>query len=219
MTHMTFRCTYCTILWSIYIYIYDYIFTSALWLLIACPDMWLLHVMYIHKLYPTHMWYKNLASNLAASGSLTKLAFLQNLRLMFSKSKRFGHGARGPGPATYNIKHLFDDPGAQQPQQRSALAAGRLESRFCRGRSRPWFARSQRSKNLPRSNHKIPRATTATGETFLPAMVCWPKVQQGDTGSVFQAPWKYKEPQAPWNASWSQSSRSWKPGRLVSTRV
>ena len=135
--------------------------------------------MYIHKLYPTHMRYKNLASILAASGSLTKLVFLQNLRLRESSPNQNWrqHGARGPGPATYNIRRVFDDPGAQQPKQRSALAAGRLEShRFCRGRSRPWFARSQSSKNLPRSNHKIPQPTTATGETSLPAMVCSPKV-------------------------------------------
>ena len=41
---------------------------------------------------------------------------------MFSKSKRFGeniHGASGPGPATYKMKHLFDDAGAQQPKQRA----------------------------------------------------------------------------------------------------
>ena len=101
-------------------------------MLITCADIWLLHVMYIHKLYPTHMWYKNLASILAASGSLTKLVFLQNLRLRESSPNQNWrqHGARGPGPATYNIRRVFDDPGAQ-----------RLEShRFCRGRSRPWFA-------------------------------------------------------------------------------
>ena len=40
---------------------------------------------------------------------------------MFSKSKRFGdiHGAKGPGPATYNIKRLFDASAAQQPRQRA----------------------------------------------------------------------------------------------------
>ena len=41
---------------------------------------------------------------------------------MFSKSKRFGeniHGASGPGPATYKMKYLFDDAGAQQPKQRA----------------------------------------------------------------------------------------------------
>ena len=89
--------------------------------------------MYIHKLYPTHMWYKHLASILAASGSLTKLAFLQNLGLRECSPNQTGdiiHGARGPGPATYKIdlmlyvagpgpliKHLFDDSGARQPKQ------------------------------------------------------------------------------------------------------
>ena len=41
---------------------------------------------------------------------------------MFSKSKLSGeniHGASGPGPATYKMKHLFDDAGAQQPKQRA----------------------------------------------------------------------------------------------------
>ena len=57
-----------------------------------------------------------------------------------------------------------------------------------------------------------------------PPMVCSPKVQQG---WFFQAPWKYKKLQAPWNASWRQSSirrwwlnlfrssrRSWKPASI-----
>ena len=33
--------------------------------------------MYIHELYPTHIWYKNLESILAARGSLALLAFLR----------------------------------------------------------------------------------------------------------------------------------------------
>ena len=64
--------------------------------------------MYIHKLYPPHMWYKHLASILAASGSLTKLAFLQNLRLRECSPKqnwRHRPWSKGPGPATYKIKH------------------------------------------------------------------------------------------------------------------
>ena len=82
----------------------NYLFTFALWLLITCTDIWLLHVMYIHKLYPTHMWYKHLPSILAASGSLTKLAFLQNLGLRECSPKqnwRHHPWSKGPGPATY----------------------------------------------------------------------------------------------------------------------
>ena len=63
----------------------------------------------------------------------------------------------------------------------SSQSRGQESHRFCPcfwGRSRQWFC----AKNLPRSNHKIPRPTTPTamtGATFLPAIVSSPKVQRG----------------------------------------
>ena len=151
--------------------------------------------MYIHKLYPPHMWYKHLASILAASGSLTKLAFLQNLRLRECSPKqnwRHRPWSKGPGPATYKIKHNVVRGRPWGPWLQQSLCFGCCG--FCPcfwGRSHPWFfARSHRAKNLPRSNHKISRPTTAmTGETSSPAMVCSPKVQ-GWFLRFFPAPWK-----------------------------
>ncbi len=62
---------------------------------------WVLHSMCIRKLYPTHMWYKNLESILAASGSLTLLTFLDCENVLqiktvwrkhpWSKRPRAGH--------------------------------------------------------------------------------------------------------------------------------
>ena len=105
--------------------------------------------MYLYKLYPTHMWYKHLASIRAASGSLTKLAFLQKSRIarMFSKTKleTSSMGARAPGPATYKIKHnvVRGRPWGPCSSRVSALVAVASEShRFCPcfwGRSHPWF--------------------------------------------------------------------------------
>ena len=111
---------------------------------------------------------------------------------MFSKSKRFGdniHGGKGRRHTTLSVSSTIPGPSSQSRGQES--------HRFCPcfwGRSHPWFfARSQSSKNLPRSNHKIfcgstlggsfPRPTTAmTAETSLPAMVL---LANGATGMVF----------------------------------
>ena len=92
--------------------------------------------MYIHKLYPPHMWYKHLASILAASGSLTKLAFLQNLRLRECSPKqnwRHHPWSKGPGPATYKIKHnvVRGRPWGPCSSRASALVAVASESHRC----------------------------------------------------------------------------------------
>ena len=108
-----------------------------------CTDIWLLHVMYFYKLYPAHMWYKHLASILAASGSLTKLAFLQNLRLRRCSPKqnwRHHPWSKGPGPATYKIKHnvVRGRPWGPCSSRVSALVAvGFAHASW--GRRHPWF--------------------------------------------------------------------------------
>ena len=90
MTHMTYRCTYRSILESIYTC--DYIFTSASW----CSK-WLTYIVRV-------CW---------ESPSATM--FSKSKR--FGDSV---HGVSGPGPATYHVKRLFDDhkPKPQQPKQR-----------------------------------------------------------------------------------------------------
>ena len=142
--------------------------------------------MYIHKLYPTKTWYKNLASILAASGSLTKLVFLQNLRLRESSPNQNWrqHGARGPGPATYNIRRVFDDPGAQQPKQRSALAAGRLEShRFCPwGKKPPMVRKKPTCKEPPKVEPQNPSGNDCNGRDIL---ACNGLLAKSATGLVF----------------------------------
>ena len=138
----------------------------TLWLLIA--DVWLLHYMYIHELYPTHMWYKQVAH----------LHCWRFFARMLSKSKRFGdnvHAASGPGPASYTLYeaglvHLLHARCLQEESYR-----------FCPcfwGRSHPWFfARSQHATIRPRWNQRMQRLTPATGATSLLAMLCSPKAE------------------------------------------
>ena len=104
--------------------------------------------MYIHRLYPTHMWYKNLESIIAASGSLALLAFLRQNVLQIKTVWRhpWSKGSRASQCchwlALEPLLCLFDDSGAQQPKQR-ARKPQVLPMQCFWGRSHPWFARQR----------------------------------------------------------------------------
>ena len=136
------------------------------------------------------------------------------------------HGASGPGPATYKIKRLFDDVGAQQPKQRARKTQ---VLPMLLGKKPPMDL----CKKPPCKEHpKIkPQNHPANCKDWSKIFACKGSLASGATGMVFfSAPWKYKKRQSPWNESWNPtlmrrwcmiffgSSRSWKRASIPTSR-
>ena len=131
---------------------------------------------------------------------------------MFSKSKRFGeiHGANGPGPASYTIKRLFDDLGAQKPKQR----AGNQKPKQRAGKPQvlpmpmPMLLGSQKPQMVPRKKplckeplkveaQDLPTEECNDSNDWLIFFACNVELARGGTGVVFSGKLKVQGPQGP----------------------
>ena len=172
--------------------------------------------MYIHELYPTHMWHKNLESILAASGSLA-LEFLRENVLQikpvwrkhpWSKRPRAGHlhctvwlYNEGGRPWAAKIRRLFDDARAQQPKQRAGKPQCGFPALCFTG-----FAHAS-GEEASQGRTTSPDQLQWLEQNLCLQWFCSPQVERGWS---FQAPWKYKRRQSPWTESWNQTlMRRW----------
>ena len=197
-----------------------------------------LHYMYFHELYPTHMWYKNLASILG----LPSQGCSQNQNGL---EKSMEQRAQGRPAIRSSVCLTILGPRSQsrgqetrsqsRGQETRSQSRGQESHRFCPCpcpcfwdlfRSHRWFRARNLCANPSRSKHKIFRPRNAmtpmTGLNSSPVMSSSPKVERGWS---FQANWKCKdrkdrkEPLAPWSASCAQiSPRRWPWNFLPSSR-
>ena len=131
---------------------------------------------------------------------------------MFSKSKRFGeiHGANGPGPASYTIKRLFDDLGAQKPKQRAGNQKPKQRAGKPQVLPMPMpmllgsFQKPQmvpRKKPLCKEPLKVEAQDLPTEECnsndWLKFFACNVELARGGTGVVFSGKLKVQGPQGP----------------------
>ena len=130
---------------------------------------------------------------------------------MFSKSKRFGeiHGANGPGPASYTIKRLFDDLGAQKPKQRAGnqkpkQRAGKpqvlpMPPMLLGSFQKPQMVPCKKPKPLCKEPLKVGAQDLPTEECnsndWLKFFACNVELGRGGTGVVFSGKLKVQGPQ------------------------
>ena len=124
---------------------------------------------------------------------------------MFSKSRRFGeiHGAKGPGPASYMIKRLFDDLGAQKPKQRAGKPQVLPMPPMLLGSfQKPQMVPCKKPKPLCKEPLKVGAQDLPTEECndsndWLKFFACNAELARGGTGVVFSGKLKVQGPQGP----------------------